>query len=373
MVWQQPQLTNPPMGPTDEIKLLQHRLLHAYNGHSLAQTVGVVESGIFDAATDVALRNQQTYMDGKTVTGGVFHNTQPGVLTYATKLALGVVDPPPPPEPACVYFSINGAGSTWNMGYPFDIGETLDKSKVWHQPIGYNTNPFPMADGVKDGVAEFIRQLDMPRGRAGKNCTQLPWTYNFYSMGAIVGMTVMMRIFDGDLQRFKATCMGGSTFGNPMRQHGHTFPGCSYSDGEGIVTPNAHDCPDAHWDMACDKAMTGSTGDDLYTKLDKTGVDDQTDVDMRAVWDIVNTANPMNLAQAVLLLLAKPSFNGGYDAAVAAFQALDFFAVKNTSPHVQYQFTQPIDGDARDCWELCREHAADLVARLPVDAWAVKV
>jgi hypothetical protein len=102
-------------------------------------------------------------------------------------------------------------------------------------------------------------------------------------------------------------------------------------------------------------------------------VDDQTDVDMRAVWDIVNTANPMNLAQAVLLLMAKPSFNGGYDAAVAAFQALDFFAVKNTSPHVQYQFTQPIDGDARDCWELCREHAADLVARLPVDAWAVKV
>ncbi|MDT5109762.1 MAG: hypothetical protein QOE20_1652, partial [Mycobacterium sp.] len=54
------------------------------------------------------------------------------------------------------------------MVYPFDIGETLDKSKVWHQPIGYNTNPFPMTDCGKDGVAEVHRQLDKPRGRAGK-------------------------------------------------------------------------------------------------------------------------------------------------------------------------------------------------------------
>lgn len=293
---------------------------------------------------------------------------QDGVVSDNDLRELGIAIPPVV-EPVCVYFSINGAGSTWNMGYPFDIGETLDKSKVWHQPIGYNTNPFPMNTGVQDGVAEFIRQLGMPRGSRGLNCTVLPWTYNFYSMGAIVGMTVMMRILGGDLQQYKATCMGGSTFGSPMRQHGHTFPGCSYSDGEGIVTPNAHDCPDAHWDMAADKAMAGSPGDDLYTKLAKAGVPAATDVDMRAVWTIVDTGNPLNLAEAITMLLLDPSFTGGYDAAMAAFQALDFFVVKNVTPHTSYQFTHPITGDGRDCWELCREHAADLVARLPVGAW----
>ena len=48
--------------------------------------------------------------------------------------------------------------------------------------------------------------------------------------------------------------------------------------------------------------------------------------DMRAVWAIVNTGNPMSLATAALKLLANPTFSGGYAAAVAAFKALDFFA-----------------------------------------------
>jgi hypothetical protein len=293
------------------------------------------------------------------------------VATLAIRQRLGAAAPPAPPEPVCVYFSINGAGSTWDMGYPFDIGETLDKSRVWHQPIGYDTSPFPMMKGVATGVTEFIRQLDMPRGSRGLNCTVLPWTYNFYSMGAIVGMTVLMRVLDGDLGRFKATCMGGGTFGNPMRQHGHTFPGCSYSDGEGIVTPNAHDCPEAHWDMACDKAMVGSTGDDLYTKIDKAGTSAQQNTDMRTVWQIVATGNPLSLAEAVFMLAAHPSFSGGVAAAEAAFQALGFFVVKGTSPHVRYQLTYPIDGDGRDCWEMARAHAADLVARLQtIDAAA---
>lgn len=324
---------------------------------------------------DTNLFDQQLYteletMQDKLVAGGhlVPGKFIRGVLDLETEYTSGFKIRPAP-GPSCIYFSINGAGSTWNMGYPYDIGETLDKSKCYHQPIGYNTNPFPMNTGVQDGIGEFIRQLDMPRPQfGGQNCTTIPWTYNFYSMGAIVGMSVLMRIFSGDLQRFKAMYMGGSTFGNPMRQHGHTFPGCSYPDGEGIVTPNAVNCPDAHWDFAADKAMVGSPGDDLYTKLNKAGVSPATVTDMRAVWQIVDTGNPLSLFEAVLLLLAKPSFSGGISAAEAGFQALDFFVIKGVTPHTSYQFTQPISGDSRDCWELAREHAADLVARLPIGA-----
>jgi hypothetical protein len=88
--------------------------------------------------------------------------------------------------------------------------------------------------------------------------------------------------------------------------------------------------------------------------------------DMRAVWSIVNTGNPLNLAEAVLMLLAHPSFDGGYSAAVAAIKALDFFVVKGLTPHTSYQFVQPIAGDARDCWRIALDHSADIVAHLPM-------
>jgi hypothetical protein len=289
---------------------------------------------------------------------------QDGEVSDNDLRALGIT-PPPVVEPVCVMFSINGAGSTWDMGYPFDIGETLDKSKVWHQPIGYNTNPIPMKIGVQDGINEFIRQLGMPRGARGLNCTVLPWTYVFYSMGALVGMAVVDRVLHGDLGRFKSTYLGGATFGNPRRQEGHTFPGCMNSDGMGISQPNDHDMPESHWDMAASAVMPGSGGDDLYTKIGIPSENPATQANMRAVWDIVNELNPLTLAEAVLMLLAHPTFEGGYAAAVAALHALDFFVVKQTGPHVRYQFTLPIANDPRDCWELARGHVADLVARVP--------
>lgn len=288
---------------------------------------------------------------------------QDGEVSDNDLRALGI-SVPPVVEPVGVVFSINGAGSTWNMGYPFDIGETLDKSKIWHQPIGYNTNPFPMNTGVQDGQAEFIRQLNMPRGSRGLNCSALPWGGVFYSMGALVGMGVLDRILHGDLQQFKDTFQGASTFGNPRRQLDHTFPGCSWSSGEGIATPTDHDLPDTVWDMAADKNMPGSSGDDLYTKM-ADDENEQTTKNMRAVWDIVNKGNPLNLAEAVLMLLVHPTFTGGYSAAVAAFKALDFFVIKQTGPHVRYQYSLPIANDHRDCWELARQHMADIVAGMP--------
>lgn len=286
-----------------------------------------------------------------------------GVVSDHDLRELGIAVPPVV-EPVCVVFSINGAGSTYDMGYPYDILQTLDGSKCFRQPIGYNTAPFPMNTGVKDGIGEFIRQLDMPRGARGLNCTALPWGGIFYSMGALVGMGVLDRVLHGDLGRFKATFIGGATFGNPRREMNHTFPGCTWSSGEGIATPTDHDTPDTVWEMACDKHMPGGGGDDLYTKM-SDDENDQVQKNERAVWSIVNTGNPLNLAGAVLKLLAHPDFQGGWDAAVAAFKALDFFVVKQTGPHVRYQLTQPIEGNPVDCWELARQHMADLVARVP--------
>jgi len=330
------------------------RMYRSYMGH-LADT-NLCDQEFVDALTMM----QDKLVAGGKLKPGTFRR---GILGIETQYASGFKIRPAP-EPQCVVFSINGAGSTWNMGYPFDIGETLDKSKCWHQPIGYNTAPMPMNKGVQDGINEFIRQLWMPRGSRGLNCTVLPWGFILYSMGALVGMAVLMRVLFGDLKMFRSTFMGGVTFGNPRRQMNHTFPGCSWSSGEGIATPTDHDVPDNVWEFAADKNMPGAGGDDLYTKM-ADDENDQVCKNMRSVWDIINKGNPLSLFAAVGMLLLKPNFQGGYDAAVSAFKALNFFVVKATGPHVKYQFTLPIDGDPRDCWEIGRGHMADLVARMP--------
>lgn len=349
MVWRQPQLTDPMMGPTDEIKKLQHRLLYAYGKYSRAAEFGVTESGIFDAATDKALRAIQAHIGGDV-------NEQPGVLTYDTKVALGVYVEPAPTAPKCVYFSICGTGVPWNVGYCWDIGEALDKSKVYHQPIGYPANAFPMKPSYTAGVTEFINQLTL------KGCDKgMPWMAGGYSQGAIVLMIVLNRIFNGDLGRFKDTYRGSIAFGNPMRQAGHTFPGGIDPGGAGIVQPTMTNTPVAHWDFADGKMMVGSPGNDLYTTcgvgLNSAGLADQ-----QAVWKIIDTGNPLGLGAAILKLGLEPSFSGTVGAAQAAFYALDFFVKQGITPHTSYQFVQPIAGDTRDCWRVALDYINSLVA-----------
>lgn len=283
--------------------------------------------------------------------------------------ALGITVPPLPLSgQLCVGITIGGAGSGFNNGYQWDLGEALDRRRCYHQPIGFNTNPFPMNTGVKDGVAKTVEQLFMPRPQfGGRNCMTIPWFVPLaYSMGSIVWMIVLMRVLHGDLQQFKYMYMGSNSFGNPARQKDHGLPGGILVEGAGIAWfADVHDVPDCHWDFTAEKGMVGSPGNDLYAKVDGSEL---TVKDMRAVWDIVNKGNPLNLAAAILLLLAHPSFDGGYAAAMAAFKALDFFIVKGLTPHTSYQFVQPIEGDIRDCWRIALDHSADIVNRLPIGA-----
>lgn len=258
-----------------------------------------------------------------------------------------------------VLVTVGGAGSVWDWGYQADLARELVKARpdlfVW-QGVNYPAAAFPMGPSVKKGVAEAV-SLIMQKWR-GYNIILIG-----YSEGAIVCSTILQRMMTGDLKSEFHRLSAGVTWGNPMREWGHSVPGGIDGGGQGIVTPTNKNTPDWWWDFACDSAMVGSPGDDMYTKAGKGGTDLSLE-DMRAVWDIVNTGNPLNLAKAVAMLLLHPTFQGGYGAAVAAFQALGFFA-KGLTPHTTYQFVQPVAGDQRDCWAMAFAHCMQRVLAVP--------
>lgn len=363
-----------------ECQHVNHRLLYAYPGKSNAVRYGVTDTTTFTTATVAALYDLVEFMNGDKASqlaagtrGAVFPLRTDGVADLNVRKAIGAYQVP---GQVCVGFSIGGAGSNMD-GYPADVVNACDKSRCYHQPIGYSTAPVPMNKGVLTGVAEFINQLSRPRPEfGGRNCETIPWFGVFYSMGSIVGMTVLMRILYGDLQRFKPTYMGSSSFGNPMRQAGHVFPDGIPVDGEGIAKDAVYQMPDCHWDFVSSKGMVGGTGDDWYAKVGGAGQlyeqDELTLKDIRSVWRIVNTGNPLTLAEQVASLVLSPTFSKFKDAFGAAWGAAQFFIGKSLSPHTTYQFVQPRAGDPRSAWDHALWHSSDMVANLP-QPFAVKV
>lgn len=372
-----------------ECQHVNHRLLFAYPGRSHAPIYGVTDSTLFTERTEQALKDLTVFMNGDKASqlaaintrGALFPLRTDGIADLNVRKAIGAYVKPPPPGPRCVLFSINGAGSTYDMGYPWDIGELAEADaqgnplppafrSYYHQPIGYDTSPVPMQRGVGTGVTEFIRQLDMPRPNfGGRNCTQIPWGGIFYSMGAIVGMTVLMRVLYGDLQRFKATYMGSSAFGNPMRAKDHVYPDGIPVDGEGIATTVDYVIPDCHWDFVSSAGMVNSRGDDLYAKVGGANqlfeTQELTLKDIRAVWKIVNTGNPLLLAEQIAALVLTPDFAKIEGAFGAAWNAAKFFIFQGLSPHTTYQFVQTRAGDERSAWDQALWHTRDMVANIP--------
>lgn len=246
-------------------------------------------------------------------------------------------------------------------GYPADLARQLVADRpdlfVW-QPVGnWPASAFPMKSSYTQAVTELVRLM-----------TTVWHGWNFiligYSQGAIATSIVLQRMMTGDLGFYLPHMTAGVTWGNPMREYMHTLPGGIDNGGQGIVLPNNKNTPERWWDFADDSAMAGSPGDDLYCKCGKGGTDIST-ADERAVWDIVNTGNPVNLAKAIAMLLLHPDFTGGYGAAKAALQALGFFVAHGIRPHTAYQFVDPVPGDLRDCWAMAYSHCMDSVLATP--------
>lgn len=193
MTWMQPQLTDPPMGPTDEIRKLQHRMIFAYARNSKAIELNVHESGVFDAATDAALRNLQPHLTPP----------QPanGILTYDTKIATGVIVLPP----------------------------KAPTKRFVQQGVGFDTSAFLMGnvqhsyiDAMNECLAEFLR-IALP-------LVGVPKVLYGYSMGAD---GVNHCLLNWPVERRNEIKLVGQ-FGNPARPPGPTLLG-NNPEGSGIA------------------------------------------------------------------------------------------------------------------------------------------
>jgi hypothetical protein len=202
MVWMQPQLTDPKMGPTAEIKKLQHMLLYAFPKYSRSHEEGVIESGIFDEATDRALRNVQTHVGGKFVQPGTL-----GVLTYDTKILLQVIT----------------------------VAPAVKKRKFPQQGVGFDTSAFMMGnpshsyiDALNEGTTECLRLASLAVGA--------PKVLTGYSMGDDI-MNHVLWNWPADRRDEVKLVVG---FGCPSRNPGPTLlgdnpPGVGIS---GLYTPD---------------------------------------------------------------------------------------------------------------------------------------
>jgi hypothetical protein len=110
-------------------------------------------------------------------------------------------------------FSINGfMGNMW-LGPQAEVAQHLSSQGLnlaYWQPIGYESNKFPLSSGVTSGLAELRHQRQLHPG---------PFLITAWSEGACIATEYLK----SDPQAL-ADCKGGVFYGNPYRAAGQWNP-----------------------------------------------------------------------------------------------------------------------------------------------------
>jgi hypothetical protein len=199
-----------------------------------------------------------------------------------------------------------------------------------------------------------------------------------YSQGAEAASRVFRELQPGGrLADRRADFVAGYTFGNPMRQAGHTFPGGADPGGAGIAPVQLQDCPPEWHDhanagdiyTAAPVDQTGTIMRDVYVSLTEIQLNDPVafaTAEVRALLKLMSDAGgvlPLSMlgqiggAGALLgmggLFGGLGGLSGGGGAqtpgAIAAVHAailgLQFIATNPpTLPHISYEFTEAAPG-----------------------------
>lgn len=259
-----------------------------------------------------------------------------GIANYATQVRLGVVQLPPPVKKRLTIYTVAGTGADWMIGYPADVARAMDPTVYQWQPVGfpYTAATFPMGSSARAGERELLRLMGLP---------ELPQDFVLvgYSQGAIVTSRIYRRLMEGDLQHWRHRMKAVVSFGNPLRERGHTFPGGADPGGHGLDPQ----CLNNTAEFVYDYAAPG----DIYTCA--SGTDNkQANDNMTAIYKIVQgegleaISGSNSIIEQLIELQRSPIEN-----APAMFKAITsgigfISGSPPTAPHVEYHLREAVPG-----------------------------
>jgi hypothetical protein len=143
-------------------------------------------------------------------------------------------------------------------GFSWQVAKGVDQTKFTPTQIGYPATGFSLGKPIDYNNSV---QQGVNAGRSLiTNCAG-----NFvlvgYSQGAqVISELLQQHLQSGDLTAYMPKLLAAVTFGNPMRQQGHTFPGDPMAcDGQGINSQALlTDTPESWWDMTNIYDMAGN-------------------------------------------------------------------------------------------------------------------
>jgi hypothetical protein len=322
------------LGDSDE----EIRTLKAFMRKKFSYAKDLADTPAYDqlmvtAVTDMQARYNTGY--GKLTTG----TYTPGILNYATKVAMGVVTRPPKPDQRPLLFTVCGTGVPWWVGPDADTARAVEGKYRW-QPVGYPAAPVPMGPSITAGKTELKRLLYQHR-------TQIE-EYGFALAGYSQGAIVIAETWENDIKPEKGSLhwafphiTKAVAWGNPSREKGKVYPDAgaptSPPDHQGVTGTLMVDTPD--WWR--NYAHTG----DLYSDCP----DDQSGEDRTAIWQIIRNGDmfkgPNSLLHQVLELTGAvkdaPQITETVGMIKAMMDALVFFG-KGTGPHINYSAAEAI-------------------------------
>jgi pimeloyl-ACP methyl ester carboxylesterase len=146
-------------------------------------------------------------------------------------------------------FTVCGTGQTTTStrdNFVAQVAAGVDQTKFKVIPVAYPAT-VPFNTSYEQGLTNL---------RAAIAANPGPFALCGYRQGAMVTSAMA--------KTAPAGLVGGVTFGNPMRQAGHTFPGCPDPGGHGIMVPDLlTDTPTSWWDFAAPDDLAACVSSDL--------------------------------------------------------------------------------------------------------------
>jgi hypothetical protein len=263
----------------------------------------------------------------------------PGILNYATKVAMGYVARPPRTDQRPMLFSVCGTGVPWWIGPDAETARAVEDRYRW-QPIGYPAKAVPMGGSISEGKAELEKQFNIHRDQVTRRGAALLG----YSQGAIIVTELFVeqiRPKSGRLHWAYPHITKACMWGNPSRERGQVWPdsgGPPSPLANGGVTGNLLTDTPGWWREYAHKG-------DLYTDCPP----DESTENRTAIWQLIRNGDiltgPDSLLRQMLELGGISRDAGVISETIgmvkAMLDALVFFG-KRTGPHVNYSPAEAI-------------------------------